>query len=72
MSLVMARTKVLTRDLYYCYEAFTKFYPEQDAAMWQALEYAVNPTGNLEEFLPLVKELGDFLAQEADAVFRAT
>jgi len=71
MSLVMARAKVLTRDLYYCYEAFAKFYPQQDAAMWQALEYAINPTGNAEELLPLVKELGDFLAQEADAVFGA-
>ncbi|MCY3720854.1 MAG: hypothetical protein OXG97_01385 [Candidatus Poribacteria bacterium] len=69
MILVLSRSKAFTRDLYYCYEEFAKFYPEQDAAMWQALEYAINPTGNVEEFLPLVKELGDFLAQEADAVF---
>ena len=72
MDLVLSRSKVFTRDLYYCYEEFAKFYPQQDAAMWQALEYAINPTGNLEELLPLIEELGDFLAQEADAVFGAT
>ncbi len=69
MDLVLSRSKAFTRDLYYCYEEFAKFYPQQDAAMWQALEYAINPTGNVEELLPLVKELGDFLAQEADVVF---
>lgn len=37
--------------------------------MWQTLEFAINPTGNVEKLLPLVKELGDFLSQEADAVF---
>ncbi|RKU35825.1 hypothetical protein C6496_16135 [Candidatus Poribacteria bacterium] len=71
MGLVLSRVKVFTRDLYYCYEEFAKFYPQQDAAMWQALEFAINPTANVEEYLPLVKELGDFLAQEADAVFGA-
>lgn len=37
--------------------------------MWQALEFAINPTGNVDQLLPFVEEFGDFLAQEADAVF---
>ena len=66
MVLVMSRAKGFSRDLYYCYELFTKFYPQQEATMWQALEYALNPTANKEILLPFVNRLGEFLSQEAE------
>ena len=34
--------------------------------MWQALEYALNPTDSKEILLRFVKRLGEFLSQEAD------
>ncbi len=66
MALVVSRAKVFSRDLYYCYELFAKFYPQEEATMRQALEYALNPTENTEILLPFVERLGGFLSQEAD------
>ena len=66
MALVMARAKVFSRDLYYCYELFAKFYPQEEVTMRQALEYALNPIENKEILLPFVERLGEFLSQEAD------
>ena len=66
MVLVVSRAKVFSRDLYYCYELFANFYPQQEATMRQALEYALNPTESKEILLPFVKRLGEFLSQEAD------
>lgn len=66
MALVVSRAKVFSRDLYYCYELFFKFYPQEEATMRQALEYALNPIENKEILLPFVKRLGEFLSQEAD------
>ena len=66
MVLVVSRANVFSRDLYYCYELFAKFYPQQETTMRQALEYALNPTESKEILLPFVKRLGDFLSREAD------
>lgn len=66
MALVMSRSKGFSRDLYYCYELFARFYPQQDTIMRQALEYALNPTANKETLLPFVNKLGEFLSQEAE------
>ena len=66
MVLVMSRAKVFSRDLYYCYELFAKFYPQEEATMRQALEYALNPTESKEILLPFVKRLSEFLSQEAN------
>lgn len=68
-SLVIARAKGFTRDLYHCYALFAQFYPQQEKAMYQALEFSLNPTGNRDELAPFVDKLGTFLAREA-AVFR--
>ena len=66
MALVVSRAKVFSRDLYYCYELFAKFYPQEEATIRQALEYALNPTENKERLLPFIKRLGEFLSQKAD------
>lgn len=66
MALVVSRAKVFSRDLYYCYELFAKFYPQEEAIMRQALEYALNPTENKEILLPFIERLGGFLSQEAN------
>lgn len=66
MALGVSRAQVFSRDLYYCYELFAKFYPQEEATMRQALEYALNPTESKEILLPFVKRLGEFLSQEAD------
>ncbi|MEM7336765.1 MAG: hypothetical protein AAF490_32130 [Chloroflexota bacterium] len=69
LSLVMSRANVFTRDLYYCYELFSKFYPQQEPAMLKALQLALNPTDNVNELIPFIDEFGEFLALEADAIF---
>ena len=66
MVLVVSRAQVFSRDLYYCYELFAKFYPQQEATMRQALEFALNPTENKEILIPFVERLGGFLSQEAN------
>ena len=41
--LVMEKEQTYTRDLYPCYVAFAKYYPEQSTQMKQALEWAIAP-----------------------------
>lgn len=40
-----------TKDLYCCYAYFSKYYPEKDADLMEVLEYAINPTSDVETIL---------------------
>lgn len=57
MELVMEREQRFTRDLYLCYESFSKHYPEKQEEMYRALELAVNPVVNTETF-NFIKDFG--------------
>lgn len=68
-SMLMGKEKVYTRDLYPCYEVFSKNYPEQEPQMRQALEWAVNPVSDQEKILEFLNTFGDWVAAEARQYF---
>jgi len=67
--LVMERERAFTRDLYFCYEAFARHYPERERDMWRALELAVDPSGDPAEVLAFVSDLGGWLVARTPEVF---
>lgn len=66
MELVMIEEQRFTRDLYLCWDSFSKHYPAESGRMRRALELAVNPVADstTERF---VRSFGTWLAAEADA-----
>ena len=65
MELVMVKEGRYTRDLYLCYESFAKYYPEQEASMYRALELALNSVVS-RETESFIETFGVWLAQEAE------
>lgn len=59
--LVMERAQVYTRDLYPCYQYFSRYYPERKADMYHALELAVNPTTEKDKIIEVLNQLGGWL-----------
>ena len=47
-----------SRDLYPCYELFSKYYPTEALNMWRALEMAINPTTSKSEILNFLDDFG--------------
>jgi tRNA A-37 threonylcarbamoyl transferase component Bud32 len=70
--LTIEREGVFTRDLYPCYEIFSKYYPEQESQMIKALEWAVNPTDEKKLILDYIGSFGPWLAKEAKKRFSKT
>lgn len=58
---VMLEEQYFTRDLYYCYEAFSKHYPEKSKEMYNIMELAVYPTDKKNDILEKTALLKDFL-----------
>ncbi len=65
--LVMEREHVYTRDLYWCYKLFAQYYPGTADAMYQVLDYALNPIDDREKLSSFVKDFGFWLSQEVKA-----
>lgn len=63
--LVMARERVFTRDLYPCYKIFSKYYPEKEKEMRQALELAIYPISNTKSIFSVLDNLGEWLIKES-------
>nr|AIA16459.1 Nucleotidyltransferase domain protein [uncultured bacterium] len=58
--LVSEREGCYTRDLYPCWKAFSKYYPEYSDIMYKVLELAINPTHDIrevEEVFPFIEWL---------------
>jgi len=64
MELVMEQEQAFTRDLYPCYEMFSKYYPEREREMYRALELSINSSTNQSEVLGLAGDLGYWLGTE--------
>lgn len=64
MELVMEQEQAFTRDLYPCYEMFSKYYPERERDMYKALELSINFSNNQSEVLGLAEDLGYWLGAE--------
>jgi hypothetical protein len=65
--LVMEHEGTYTRDLYPCYATFAKYYPQQKAAMRQALEWAINPIADKAAYQAFVADFGAWLLAEVKA-----
>jgi len=67
--LVMNKEKAFTRDLYPCYEIFSKYYPEKEEDMYKALDWALNPTTDEEELIDFLNSFGVWIKEERDRIF---
>lgn len=67
--LVMERSKKYTRDLYPCYEGFSKYYPEKESEMKEVLHYALNPTGDINKIKVIQEDIGQFVLSEIPKYF---
>lgn len=62
--LVMEKEKCFTRDLYPCYDLFSKNYPSKKEEMHQAIFLAVYPTENKDLILRTIQSIDNFLLTE--------
>ena len=62
--LVMERENRFTRDLYCCYESVSRYYPEREANLRAVLVYALNPSGDYEEWKELVEDTCNWIVKE--------
>jgi hypothetical protein len=66
----MERERAYTRDLYYCWQGFSRHYPGRSPDMRRALELAVDPSdGDAAEALSLLRGLGSWEVKEVGSVF---
>ncbi|MDZ5608977.1 nucleotidyltransferase [Bacillus pseudomycoides] len=66
LALTIDREGLYSRDLYPAYELFSKHFPEQERNMRKALQYAVNPIGEIIEILTFLNNFGSWMIKEAD------
>jgi uncharacterized protein len=66
--LVMPAEKVFTRDLYPCYELFSKHYPDYATQMTQALEWALSPSTNRDQLVEFIRSFGGWLISRIQAL----
>ncbi|KSU82024.1 hypothetical protein GA0061096_3622 [Fictibacillus enclensis] len=66
LALVIEKERKYTRDLYPAYEIFSKYYPEKESEMKQAVKYAINPTENGNAIIVFLDDMGTWMINEAD------
>ncbi|MFB6246211.1 MAG: hypothetical protein ABEI74_01300 [Candidatus Pacearchaeota archaeon] len=64
--LVLEKEKTFTRDLYPCYNLFSKHYPKKEPEMKEALNLAIYPTNDKEKIYRIFDNLGSFLIEETN------
>ncbi len=67
--LVMEQEQAFTRDLYPCYELFSKHYPDKEPVMRRALEMALWPTNDDEALRGLLNDIGPWLIEVVQKKF---
>jgi hypothetical protein len=67
--LIMERERVYVRDLYPCYQLFSKHYPDQEEAMKKVLWLCLNPTSDLAEVKRSIQPLSDWLEAEVERIY---
>ena len=67
--LVMEREQLYTRDLYPCYESFSKYYPEKKDDMYKTLGFAIFPIDDQKIITPILKDWLLFMSKEIEDVF---
>lgn len=66
LALVIEEENQYTRDLFPAFETFSKYYPEKESELKQALEYAIKPSENTDEILVFLNEMGIWMINEAE------
>jgi hypothetical protein len=69
--IVMLREQKWTRDLYPCYRSFSKYYPERDAQMLDALRLALNPVDRRNEIVGFAQRFLPWLEDEVRVQLKA-
>ncbi len=67
--LVMERSHKYTRDLYLCWQEFSKYYPEKSDIMKKVMELGIYPTSDVSEIQEVLGDLGPWLDEEVKKVF---
>lgn len=62
--LVMIKEQKYTRDLYLCYEQSSKHFPEREESLRMALDFCLNPSESLDDWMPLVADLSAWIEEE--------
>lgn len=66
LALVIGEENKYTRDLFPAYELFSKYYPEKETNMKQAIKYAINPVGNANEIIDFLEDMGNWMISESE------
>ena len=66
LALVIEEENQYTRDLFPAYKIFSKYYPEKESEMKQALHYAIMPVGNANEIIGFLDEMGNWMVSESE------
>jgi len=70
-SILMEQENAYVRDLYPCYEIFSRHYPEREPEMRQALEWAVEPSADTPTIARFLGSFGSWLTMESRRIFDA-
>jgi uncharacterized protein len=62
--LIMERSQKYTRDLYLCYEEFSKYYPDKESQMREVLDLAINPVADKNQIKSVLDSLVHWLVSE--------
>ncbi|MDJ1172653.1 hypothetical protein [Roseofilum capinflatum] len=68
--LVMEQDQSYTPDLYYCYQRFALYFPEQQRAMHKALQLALFPSAHRPGLIVFLRGLGRWLVEQVKQRFR--
>lgn len=68
LDVVMERENRYGRDLYPCYRAFAKYYPDRRLQMMKALRLAIWPTDEVQIIIAVLDGLGQWLLLEWDRI----
>ncbi|MEA5523093.1 nucleotidyltransferase [Limnoraphis robusta] len=67
--IVMETAQCYTRDLYPCYELFSRYFPQQKSQMYQALTWAINPIDERVKISEFLNSFGGWLVSEIDLCY---
>ncbi len=66
--LIMEKENSHTRDLYPCYELFSKHYPVYKSEMYEALVLSIYPTDNIQKIINTIESLEGILLEETGKI----
>lgn len=65
-AILIETTHRYSRDLYPCYEIFSRYYPEKSGEMYRVLELAVYPTSDKAVILKVLGTFGEWMVGEVE------